>query len=354
MNPSTEQDVSSLPHMTRAQRVVPVALLVFLSPVLTELLMGVVHITNIWLLLPEMAVYGGAALLIREVTRRQQRGWGTILILGIAYALTEECIILQTSLTPQFFSPTGVTSFGWAFGVQWSYLLAMLGYESVYAIVLPIALTEILFPERRDIPWLGRRGLIIAFCVFILGSVGVWWIWSHVGLQRYTSSANQISPLNVVLACIIVLILVVATLSIHPRKHAPREAKRRAWFPWLLGPIAFVFGLFWWLLVAFAYIPASTMHGASPLIPVFFALIWAGLTLLVITSLAVARKGWQDRHRLALIFGALVASMLGGALSIITASPIDKLGKLIFDLIAIALLSYLAWRLRKRHATGTA
>ena len=65
----------------------PVAALVFLSPVLTELLAGIVPISRLWLLIPEMAVYGGAALMIREVTRRQGRGWGSILLLGVAFAL---------------------------------------------------------------------------------------------------------------------------------------------------------------------------------------------------------------------------------------------------------------------------
>ncbi len=54
---------TSTPHPLtgRWQVVLPVATLIFLSPVLTELLMGVVHLTNIWLLVPEMGVYGTAA-----------------------------------------------------------------------------------------------------------------------------------------------------------------------------------------------------------------------------------------------------------------------------------------------------
>ena len=94
------------------QTAFPITVLIFLSPVLTELLMGVVHITNLWLLVPEMGVYGIAALIIREVARRWQRGWGTILALGIAFAVAEECVILQTSLTPQFFPPAFTDNFG--------------------------------------------------------------------------------------------------------------------------------------------------------------------------------------------------------------------------------------------------
>jgi len=93
--------------------------------VLADVLMGATGLTRLWLLLPEMGVYGVGALMIREVTRRQRRGWPTILLLGMALAIAIECIILQTSFTPQFFSPAFTANFGWAFGVQWIYLLAM-------------------------------------------------------------------------------------------------------------------------------------------------------------------------------------------------------------------------------------
>lgn len=55
-----------LPLATRWQTVAPVVTLIFLSPVLVELLAGIIHLTTLWLLVPEMAVYGGAALLIRK------------------------------------------------------------------------------------------------------------------------------------------------------------------------------------------------------------------------------------------------------------------------------------------------
>jgi hypothetical protein len=336
-----------LPLATRWQTVAPVVTLIFLSPVLVELLAGIIHLTTLWLLVPEMAVYGGAALLIREAARWQHRGWGTILLLGLAYALAEECVILQTSLTPQFF-PAGTASFGWAAGVEWIYLIALVVYESVYAIVLPIALTELLFPARRAVPWLSRRGMVMACVVFLLSAVGVWWLWSHGGVKSYGSSPYQIPLLNVGIALLVILLLVLATLRFRPPPHTGKRATRPAWSPWLLGPIAFLFGVFWWVLVGLAYIPASSFPGVSPLIPIGIGLAWAGLALLVVRTLSSA-LGWQDRHRLALIFGAVLANMGGGILVSVALSPLDQVGKLVFDLIALILLACLAWRLRKRR-----
>lgn len=338
--------VLPLPAITKWRTAAPLVTLIILSPVLTELLPGIVRVTTLWLLVPEMAVYGLAAVLIREVTRRMHRGWATILMLGIAYALAEECVILQTSLTPQFF-PAGISSFGWAAGVQWIYLMAMLAYESVYAIVLSIALTELLFPDRRDDPWLSRRGIRLAIVIFLLGAVGVWWLWSHVGLQKFGPATYQIPFLHVGLALAAIIVLVALVLALPKRIGKP--ATRRAWSPWLLGPIAFIFGLFWWIMVGLPYIPSSVFRGASPLVPIVVGLIWAVLALLVIRSLSSGRYGWQDRHRLALILGAVLANMIGGTLGILAASPVDKIGKLVFDLVAFILLVCLAWQLRKRR-----
>jgi hypothetical protein len=62
-----------------------------------------------------------------------------------------------------------------------------------------------------------------------------------------------------------------------------------------------------------------------------------------------AAANWEDRPRLALIFGASVASMLSGTLVVLAGEPIDILGKLVLDLVAIVLFGVLAWRLRARR-----
>src|SRR5512146_1714253 len=207
----------------------PVAALVFLSPVLAELLTGILRLSNLWLLIPEMAVYGSAALIIREVVRRLRGGWGTMLVLGLAYAVAEECVILQTSLTPQFFPPH---SFGLVAGVQWIYLAALTWYESVYAIVLPITLVEMLFPKQRESLWLSKRGLWIAGGIFVLASTGVFELWHRVGLQKYGQSTYQV-PLSYVLAALGVIALLIALALVLPRGAVPAEqAKRHVPSPW--------------------------------------------------------------------------------------------------------------------------
>jgi hypothetical protein len=332
----------------RWQSVGPVAVLIFLSPVLTELLMGVVHLSNLWLLVPEMSVYGTAALLIREVAHRRGRGWGTLLLLGIAFAIAEECVILQTSLTPQAFPPAFDANFGWAQGVQWIYLTAMLWYESVYAIVLPIYLTEMLFPTQRDELWLSENGLSVTAIIFVLASIGVWQLWSRHGLPRFGSSAYQVPPLYVAAALILIAILVAGTLLIKPNARIARKADRRAPRPWLVWLLSFGFSLVWFFRIILAYLPAASLNGLSPLIPIGVGLAWIGIGLLVVRRISSAAD-WGDRQRLALIFGASVANMLGGTLVVLADAPIDILSKFVFDLIALVLFVRFAARLHWRE-----
>jgi len=332
----------------RWQTVGPITTLIVLSPVLTELLMGKMHLSNLWLLIPEMSVYGTAALLIREMTRRLRRNWGTMLVLGLAFAILEECVILQTSLTPQFFPPAFQDNFGWAFGVQWIYLTALLWYESVYAIVLPIYLTEMLFPARRESLWLDNRGLFITAGIFVLASIGVWQLWARVGLQQYGPSTYQVSPLYIIAALIVSILIIVRILLRGSPSHTLEKANRHAPRPWLVWLMAFGFGLVWFYLIALAFVPASTTNNASPLIPIGIALAWIGTGLIVLRHISSA-VDWGDRQRLALIFGASVASMLGGVLFVLADQPIDIASKFAFDLIAIFLFIRLASRIRKQE-----
>lgn len=185
--------------------VVPIATLLVLSPVIIEVLFGATRVTTLFLLIPQICIYGGAALIIRTLVRSRRRGWGAILLLGMAFAIAEECVILQTSVSPPYqqllFGGAPDPTYTWAFGVGWAYLL--------------------------------------------------------------------------------------------------------------------------WALAAF-----------------FLIRHWS------------AGPAWQDAHRLAVIFGALVASMGAGfVINGPTLSPVDLMGKVVLNVMAVLLLAYLAWKLHRRQVT---
>ena len=65
----------------------PVFVLFALAPLVAELLFGATPVSRIGGLLPESLLYGGGAVLIRELARRRGGGWGRIALLGAAYAI---------------------------------------------------------------------------------------------------------------------------------------------------------------------------------------------------------------------------------------------------------------------------
>src|SRR5215469_1155102 len=103
------------------RQVAPVVTLLILAPVIAEVLFGSTPLTRLVFLIPQIGAYGCGALIIRALVRYQGKSWTAILLLGVAYALAEECVILQTSLYPIFANPQHI--YGRVLGVNWIYLL---------------------------------------------------------------------------------------------------------------------------------------------------------------------------------------------------------------------------------------
>lgn len=71
----------------------PALVLFFLSPVIAELLSGSsppAEFFNPFSFLLLAVLYGGGAIIARELTHRWGRGWPTLLVLSAAYGIVEE------------------------------------------------------------------------------------------------------------------------------------------------------------------------------------------------------------------------------------------------------------------------
>ena len=322
------------------RRSAPVVVLLLLSPVIGEVLFGATRITTLFVLLPQIGTWGCAALFIREVVRRRFLGWPAVLVLGVALAVAEECLIQQTSFAP-LVGADPTHPYGRALGVNWVYLLWALGYESVWIVVLPIELTELIFPGRHDQPWLGNRGLIISAFVFLFASFVAWYSWTHLFLPRYFPElAYRVPVTSITVASAAVVALASVALCLRRRPRAEHGIRRFVPAPWLIGLVAFGLALPWFGLIFLAY-------GAVPDLPSWIPLV-TGLVLAAIASSLIAKWSrsphWQDSARLALICGALIASMCAGFLVFVLGGAllIDVIGKLVLNVIAVILLMRLA------------
>src|SRR4030095_15246535 len=99
------------------RRIVPVLTLLALSPFIAEMLFGATPLSNIGALLVIIPLYGGGAVLVCEFARGRDTGWGRVFLLGAAYGIIEEGLIIQSMFDPNIFD-AGLVG-GRALGINW-------------------------------------------------------------------------------------------------------------------------------------------------------------------------------------------------------------------------------------------
>lgn len=291
--------------------------LVVLAPLVAEYLLGNVS-TRLLLGLPFlMPMYGGGALLVREVARRTGRGWGAILLLAAAYGLIEAGAFDGSLFNSGFDGLDFGAMFSPTLGFSPYYVFHFVVGHAIWSISVPIAMVEALFPARRTTPWLGPVGLSAAAVAYVLGGLLILSDSRHTG-NFHTSPAQ--------LAGVLVVALVLVTLGLAVRRR-PRPVDRPVPRPLVVGVLAFVA-----TSVVFASPESWTglAVAATVLCGSFFAVV-----------LASARPSWTPLHTVGLAAGALLTYAWGGFVVLDQhgwTSPFDIAGNLVLSAGAVLLI----------------
>jgi hypothetical protein len=80
----------------RMRRLAPVFALFFLSPLVAEFFLGDFPVVLLFLIIVFAPMYGGGALLIRELARRTGRGWPTMVLLALAFGVLQEGLLTES------------------------------------------------------------------------------------------------------------------------------------------------------------------------------------------------------------------------------------------------------------------
>ena len=134
-------------------------------PFIAEVLSGSTRASILFVYIPEIMVWGVGALFCRELVRRWRAGGVSLLFLGLALSIAEEFIIQQTSLAPLPF-PGSHPGYGRIWGITLVYFLFMLGYESVWVVLVPVQVTELFFPQQAGSPGYGSAGPSQLRCIY--------------------------------------------------------------------------------------------------------------------------------------------------------------------------------------------
>jgi hypothetical protein len=264
--------------MSILRRVSPAILLFFLAPLIAEFLLGDLTIEQLPALFALAPLYGGGAILIRELVRRTGRTWPTFLLLALAYALMEEALLTQSLFNPNYlhlrlidygFVPPLGTALPWA--------IFVLGIHICWSLAVPIGLVESAFPERRTVPWLKLPGMLVVVVLLSAGALLV----MRFSLSQTTFRA---SPVEILISGLLVLIAVAVAFLIFPRREPIADSALRAPVsPLVLGTAT--------LLGGSAFVLANSQGKAH--------LPWPATTLLelAIAAALVAFFAWANARR---------------------------------------------------------
>jgi len=345
---SSAGTVKTVPSSSTGSGAGPAFALALLAPVIAEVLSGATRISFIFALIPEIMVWGCGALIIREVVRRRHLPWTSMLLMGLGLSIAEEFVIQQTSLAPLPWLSGHI--YGRALGVNWLYFLFMLGYESVWVVLVPVHLTEMIFWQRREKPWLRTRGLIISSAVFILGSFMAWFAW----VKRARPMVFHVPPYNPPLLTVmlgVAAIVVLVTIALRLRESSVGSATKSP-NPWVVGLVTLACGLSWYVLLGFVFTPNFRLRALPFWIPMLAGVAWA-FAAFTLFRLWSSSAGWNDSHRYAAIFAAILVCMTAGFLGSSLWPRMDVIGKWILDIIAVILLAELG-RVQRRRTVATA
>jgi hypothetical protein len=330
------------------RKAAPALALIVLAPFIAEVLRGATRISFLVVFIPEIMVWGCGALLIREIAVRWRAGWSSLLLLGLTLAMAEEFLIQQTSLAPLPWLAANA-AYGRAWGVNWLYFLYMLGYESVWVVLVPIALTELLFPRRRSEAWASKTMLAVCSATFLVGSFLAWFSWTQIA-RTNVFHAPKYSPLatHIIVGILVITGLVVWAYRVRGKAYSRRPAAAPS--PWVAGISVFGLGLVWELLLVLVFSPNPPIE---PVVPFGSGLLWAGMSWWILRRWT-ASTAWADKHTWAAVFGAMLICMLAGFAGSDSWSRVDVIGKAVLNVLAVGGMLALSRRLRGREGVPVA
>lgn len=339
---STPESAQTSTRVSKIHYKGPIWTLLLLAPLIGEVLSGSTRLSFLFAFIPETMVWGCGALLCRELVRRWRAGATSLLLLGLALSIAEEFVIQQTSLAPLPF-PGANALYGRAWGVNWVYFLFMLGYESVWVAVVPVTITELIFPARRSQPWLRKGGLIATCVVFVLGCYIAWFAWTQRARPNLHAAIYRPPFIAVASGIAAILLLGYAASALrdaggemaaaHSAVRSPLVA--HPLIPWIAGIAAFVIGCAWFKLIAMLFTPVHS--------PAWLPMTTGAAGALCAYALfrALSSRTWTDMERWAASFGAVMACMSVSYLSTAGWKHSDLVFKAILNALAAICLLWL-------------
>ena len=305
-----------------------VLFLLVIATLIPELLLGSTPLSRSYQLVFELPYYGSAALVIREAGIRLNLSRAGLLLLGVAFGVISEGLVLQSIFNPHFLNLD--ISYGRGAEVNWPWMFYMVGYHAVWSITIPVTLAGLVFRKRRQESWLGRNGLGIFLVLFVLKA--------FVDHAIFVKMSNfRATTLPYVVAVVAVGLLIAAGLRMKVRP-APLSAHPVP--SWLPGIFMFLAGFFWLLLFGGIFRTPHLLPAAGNLT---LGLVLAAGFVQLLQRWAPANA--PDLGQFSLLTGGLAANTAFGFV-VVSRSKFDTYGQIGVVLLVGAALTILGRTLR--------
>ncbi len=321
------------------KRVLPPLVLLFLAPAVSQMLsaeLAPARFFSLFGLTVLPLIYGGGAILVRDLVKRWQKGWVGLLLLGAVYGIVREGLMLRSFFDPFWQDIETLSYYGrWA-GINWVWSIERIIYHSVISVGIPVLLTEIMFSEFRNKVWLGKWVTIVLAIVFAM----------NIFFGYFFGTDYPAGILQYWLTAAVAAVLFFLAWKLPAESALAKEISVKSpvlfWIIGLLGTIVFMV-IFW----------ALPNTSTPPAVTVLLGIGLAACVTWLVMRLSGNMGAWDDRHRLALATGPLTIFIL--------LTPIEELfrsragstaGMMLVGLGALILLVWLYRRTIKRVKGG--
>lgn len=270
----------------------PALILFLLSPSIGELLSGSappVEFFNPFGFVMLVSLYGSGAVIVRELKVRWKKGIGSVLLLGAAYGILEEGLLVCSFYNSGWPDLNQLAVYGRWLGVNWIWTVMLTIYHAVYSITIPITLVELAYSQHQHETWVSKRMLKILLVLLL--SVVVLGFFLFNPLSGYWPSLPHY--------LLTVLVMISFGYAAHRlpaewRNHGNKPLPKLV-LMWIIGAVGtFSFFLGFWL-----------MPTLMPLWPIGMLF---GPALILFYMVLLRSYEWKEpteKHRFALVSGAL-------------------------------------------------
>ncbi|MEM3726063.1 MAG: hypothetical protein QXK98_04275 [Candidatus Bathyarchaeia archaeon] len=115
------------------------------------------------------SLYGSGAILMRELKVRWKKDFRALLLLGAAYGILEEGLMVKSFFDPEWVDLGVLGVYGRWMEVNWVWTEMLVIYHAVFSITIPVVLVELAYPERKGDSWIGKRTFagLVALLAFV-------------------------------------------------------------------------------------------------------------------------------------------------------------------------------------------